>query len=115
MNRKARLHVGPSLNSACTPPPRRAFLQTSARHHPTPSFRTEQADFFFRFRSCESVGLHRETPSAGGRSSSTLLLSTIDSIKAPSHASSLHGAPVPDGPSIGLTEMIHVTTILATG
>jgi hypothetical protein len=25
-----------------------------------PSFRTEQADFFFRFRSCESVGLRRE-------------------------------------------------------
>ena len=27
---------------------------------PTPSFRTEQADFFFRFRSRESVGLRRE-------------------------------------------------------
>jgi hypothetical protein len=26
----------------------------------TPSFRTEQADFFFRFRSSESVGLRRE-------------------------------------------------------
>jgi len=26
----------------------------------TPSFRTEQADFFFRFRSRESVGLRRE-------------------------------------------------------
>ncbi len=25
-----------------------------------PSFRAEQADFFFRFRSCESVGLRRE-------------------------------------------------------
>ena len=30
------------------------------RRHFTPSFRTEQADFFFRFRSCESVGLRRE-------------------------------------------------------
>src|SRR6266851_2835389 len=60
MNRKARPHVGPSLNSACAPPPRRAFLQTSARHHPTPSFRTEQADFFFPLRSREAVGLCRE-------------------------------------------------------
>jgi hypothetical protein len=32
-------------------------LSTSPPH---PSFRTEQADFFFRFRSCESVGLRRE-------------------------------------------------------
>ncbi len=27
---------------------------------PPPSFRTEQADFFFRFRSCEVVGLRSE-------------------------------------------------------
>jgi hypothetical protein len=60
MNRKARPHIGPFLNSACAPPPRRAFLQTSARHHPTPSFRTEQADFFFPLRSREAVGLCRE-------------------------------------------------------
>ena len=26
----------------------------------TPSFRTERADFFFRIRSCECVGLRRE-------------------------------------------------------
>jgi len=30
---------------------------------PHPSFRTEQADFFFRIRSCECVGLRRETSS----------------------------------------------------
>jgi hypothetical protein len=28
--------------------------------HPKMSFRTKQADFFFCFRSCESVGLRRE-------------------------------------------------------
>jgi hypothetical protein len=28
--------------------------------HLIPSFRTEQADFFFRIRSCECVGLRRE-------------------------------------------------------
>jgi hypothetical protein len=35
-----------------------------ARHvapPPTPSFRTEQADFFFPFCSCKTVGLRRET------------------------------------------------------
>src|SRR5260370_5545442 len=31
-----------------------------SRTKPYPSFRTQQADFFFRFRSCESVGLRRE-------------------------------------------------------
>src|SRR5437899_2853109 len=41
--------------------------QPRRRNHPSPnprsrppSFRTEQADFFFRFRSCESVWLRRE-------------------------------------------------------
>jgi hypothetical protein len=29
-------------------------------HHPHPSFRTEQADFFFPFCSCKTVGLRRE-------------------------------------------------------
>ncbi len=29
-------------------------------HRATPSLRTEQADFFFRIRSCECVGLRRE-------------------------------------------------------
>jgi len=31
-----------------------------SRYPAPPSFRTEQADFFFRIRSCECVGLRRE-------------------------------------------------------
>ncbi len=31
-----------------------------ASHATQPSFRMEQGDFFFRFRSCESVALRRE-------------------------------------------------------
>ncbi|SRR5260370_25041687 len=34
---------------------------SSGRPRCTPSFRTEQADFLFRIRSCECVGLRRET------------------------------------------------------
>src|SRR5260370_26790980 len=72
INRKARPHVGPPLKSACT---------ASA----TPSFRTEQANFFFRIRSSECVGLRREisAPSrvVGGMKSlfspSVFLLSTF--------------------------------------
>jgi hypothetical protein len=39
---------------------RRPILSSLSAPPPTPSFRTEQADFFFRFRSCESVGPRRE-------------------------------------------------------
>ncbi len=43
-----------------TPAPDRAFRFHPHRAQPRPSFRTEQADFFFRIRSCECVGLRRE-------------------------------------------------------
>jgi hypothetical protein len=37
------------------------FYADHPQHASTPpSFRTEQADFFFCFRSCENVGLRRE-------------------------------------------------------
>jgi len=35
-------------------------LAFRASRNPPPSFRTEQGDCFFRFRSCESVALRRE-------------------------------------------------------
>src|SRR5712692_5185149 len=35
-------------------------LATPSSRPPAPSFRTEQADFFFPLRSCEAVGLRRE-------------------------------------------------------
>src|SRR5229473_3318653 len=37
-----------------------SVLHPVARRATHPSFRTEQADFFFRIRSCECVGLRRE-------------------------------------------------------
>jgi len=45
--------------------------------------RTEQAEFFFRFRSCESVGLRRETsaPSRAFGGMKSLPLSTRQSVR----------------------------------
>src|SRR3989454_8971702 len=49
--------------------PVKTFAQRLRAPTLCPSFRTEQADFFFPFRSCERVGLRRE------KSLSSLLLS----------------------------------------